>query len=292
MKARPTPRRPAPRRNGAVTAGTIARRMRKSAPIVPILCVFLCVGLWIGRPAAVFAYRPFDSTDAAVADQGALEVELGPVGFVKTGPDRFLVAPTAIFNVGVLRDCELVLEGRNFILLDAAPGETRLRLVDTGLSLKTVLRDGTLQGGTGLSVATEIGALLPTVNDEPGVGGIATVIVSHASRPLTFHLNGAVAISRAHNADLFGGLIVEGPQAWPFVRSPRPSSSTNSVSPRWCRAWWARSGAPGRRCRSTWRCAWRERSARTASSSGPASPGTRRCGGRDATTRAQDPAAR
>jgi len=178
--------------------------------VVPIVCAFV----WIGLPAAARAYRPFDSTDAAVADEGALEIELGPAGFVKTGPDRFLVAPTVILNVGVRHDWELVLEGRHFVLLDPAPGEARFRLEDTGLSLKLVLRDGTLQGGTGPSVATEIGALLPTVRDEPGVGAVATGIVSQRSEPVTLHLNTGAAITRAHNPDLFAGLIIEGPQRW------------------------------------------------------------------------------
>ena len=35
----------------------------------------------IGWSQISFAYRPFDSTDAAVADVGELEVEFGPVQF-------------------------------------------------------------------------------------------------------------------------------------------------------------------------------------------------------------------
>jgi len=36
-------------------------------------------------PLSARAYRPFDGTDAAVADKGEVEIELGPVGFVKQG---------------------------------------------------------------------------------------------------------------------------------------------------------------------------------------------------------------
>ena len=49
---------------------------------------FLCAAL--AMPPLAFAYRPFDSTDAAVAAKGEVELELGPLGFLKTGPDRFL----------------------------------------------------------------------------------------------------------------------------------------------------------------------------------------------------------
>ena len=36
------------------------------------------LALAVAWPIAALAYRPFDSTDAAVADRGELEMELGP----------------------------------------------------------------------------------------------------------------------------------------------------------------------------------------------------------------------
>src|SRR5207253_9284581 len=59
---------------------------------------------------ASFAYRPFDGTDAAVAGRGELEIELGPAGLLRIGPDRFLVAPALIVNLGFADRWELVLE--------------------------------------------------------------------------------------------------------------------------------------------------------------------------------------
>lgn len=181
--------------------------MRRAAAII-----FL--SLAVAMPSLVFAYRPFDSTDAAVVAKGDLEIELGPLGFLKTGPDRFLVAPGAILNLGIARDWELVLQGRHFILLDGMAGESRFRLVDTGLFLKGVLREGSLQEDHGPSVAMELGPLLPTINGESGMGATATVIVSQRWRPVTLHVNGEVALTRAGNPDLFGGVILEGPHGW------------------------------------------------------------------------------
>jgi hypothetical protein len=62
------------------------------------------------RPAS--AYRPFVSTDAAVADPGDLEVEFGAIGFRNGGGGggTSLVAPTIVGNLGVARDLELVGE--------------------------------------------------------------------------------------------------------------------------------------------------------------------------------------
>ena len=182
--------------------------MNSAAAIV----IFPCIAVALPRPA--FAYRPFDSTDAAVAEKGDLELELGPLGFLKTDADRFLVAPAAIFNLGIARDLELVLQGRHFILLDGMAGESRFRLVDTGLFLKGVLREGSLQERHGPSVALELGPLLPTINGESGIGATATLIVSQHWKPVTLHVNGEVTLTRAGNLDLFGGAILEGPREW------------------------------------------------------------------------------
>jgi hypothetical protein len=55
-----------------------------------------------GGPSAL-AYRPFDGTDAAVADPGQLEIELQPVGRLQEGSERFLFAPDVVFNFGLIK---------------------------------------------------------------------------------------------------------------------------------------------------------------------------------------------
>ena len=109
--------------------------------------------LW---PLSARAYRPFNSTDAAVAAKGEVEIEFGPLGFVKEGPDRSLVAPSVILNWGFAERYELVLEGRQFVQLGNEISQPRFRVEDTALSLKAVLLEGGLQEKTGLSVATEL----------------------------------------------------------------------------------------------------------------------------------------
>src|SRR6266700_6318719 len=66
----------------------------------------------IGWSGISFAYRPFDSTDAAVADVGQLEVELGPVQFRRTNEEQTVIAPAYVLNFGFVKNWELVLEGR------------------------------------------------------------------------------------------------------------------------------------------------------------------------------------
>lgn len=162
----------------------------------------------------VYAFRPFDSTDAAVAKRGEVEIEFGPIGLLTDDNQRFLVVPATIFNVGVAENWELVVEGRGFVRVHVMPGERRTTLGDTALSVKGVLRRGVLQGGTGPSIATEVGLLLPTVGAEPGSGGSAAAIVSQRWSKVTLHVNGLLALSRDHQLGGLGGAIVEGPSTW------------------------------------------------------------------------------
>ena len=171
--------------------------------------------LLLSAPAA-HAYRPFDGTDAAVAERDGVEIELGPTGFLRIGSGRFLVAPAVIANLGLADHWELVLEGKQHVLLGSVSSETsRSRIVDTALNIKTVVREGVLQHKPGRSVAIELGMLLPTVNDEPGVGAQGTVILSDRVGPVTAHFNAGLALTRAKNLDLVGSVIVEGPWTWP-----------------------------------------------------------------------------
>jgi hypothetical protein len=175
------------------------------APAIAIVLLF---------PVAARAYRPFDSTDAAVAEKGQLELELGPVGYLREGSDHWLVVPAVIANWGFADRWEFVLEGRQFARLGAAGPEPRLRTDDNAASLKTVLREGGLQEKSGVSLAVEVSVLLPAVNGESGVGTQATFIASERTEPVTLHLNGAAAWTRAHEAGWFAGLIAEGHDAW------------------------------------------------------------------------------
>src|ERR671935_164288 len=62
------------------------------------LCwLMICFVIW---PEDSFAYRPFDSTDAAVADAGQLEIEFGPAGFRRSDAERTVIAPAYVFNYG------------------------------------------------------------------------------------------------------------------------------------------------------------------------------------------------
>lgn len=165
-------------------------------------------------PLGARAYRPFNSTDAAVAAKGEVEIEFGPLGYEIQGPDKALIAPSLIVNWGFADRWEAVLEGRHFVRLGRTIQEPRLRVEDTAFSLKGLLREGTLQEKRGPSIATELSALLPTVNGDSGVGAEGALIVSRRWPDLTVHVNGAAAWTRAHAPGVFGGVILEGHDTW------------------------------------------------------------------------------
>ncbi len=171
----------------------------------------LALSVW---PSMALAYRPFDSSDASVAGRGEVEVELGSLGYLVEGPDRTLVAPSLALSWGFAERWEAVLEGRHAVELGSHIEGPRLRLEDTGVSVKRVLREGSLQEKAGPSIATEAGVSLPTIHDEPGVGASWALVVSQRWRNLTVHVNGAAIWTRAHRPAAFGGLIFEVHDAW------------------------------------------------------------------------------
>src|SRR6266403_2121172 len=70
------------------------------------------------------AYRPFDGTDAAVAELDNIEIELGPAEYVRQGDERMLIAPNVRVNYGFAKGWEAVLEGKTTHGLSAAARHT------------------------------------------------------------------------------------------------------------------------------------------------------------------------
>ena len=159
----------------------------------------------VAQPAA--AYRPFDGTDAAVADEGEVEIEFQPAGAFSAGPTKPL--SEAVFNYGFADRWELVLQGTAQVLPEAAGPLS----VSNGAFLKYVLLPGVLQEKQGPSVATEFGLLLPPAGGS-GVGFSWTGIVSQRWDWGTIHLNTAANLTPDQHGELFFDAIIEGPNKW------------------------------------------------------------------------------
>ncbi len=157
------------------------------------------------------AYRPFDGTDADVAKVGEFELELGPSHFYTQGGRQYLLAPAAVLNLGFARNLELVSDFKDFVGLNPGPRESTVRVLDTDVLLKWVLRRGRLQGESGLSLALEVGPWLPELGGDDRVGAQANFICSYRFGSGTLHFNEQAALTRAHQFDAFSSVILEGP---------------------------------------------------------------------------------
>ena len=170
------------------------------------------VGVAMVGSTASFAYRPFDGTDAAVADVKEVEIELQPAGMMRQNAQTSLIAPFMIFNYGFAKNWELVLQGQGqFPLTNSDEGAS---LNGVGAFLKHVLREGSLQEASGPSVAIEFGPLLPGIHADNGYGASFGTIVSQRWDWGTVHANVVTELTRDQHADFFLGGIVEGPSKW------------------------------------------------------------------------------
>jgi hypothetical protein len=175
-----------------------------SASAAPAL-VGLCVAIW---PDPAAAYRPFDGTDAAVADVGEVEIEFQPAGVVRAGSTTRALSD-AIFNYGFADRWELVLQGT----AQTPPEGAGPISVANAAFLKYMVQPGALQGKQGPSIATEFGPLLPDVGGS-GAGFSWTGIVSQRWDWGTVHLNVETNLTPDQRGEFFFDAIIEGPNKW------------------------------------------------------------------------------
>ena|SRR5258708_6986902 len=82
------------------------RCLRWSAGVSAIIASVLTLSM----PA--LAYRPFDGTDAAVAEPGEMEIELQPAGAQRASSQTTLIAPATVINYGFAKNWEAILQGQ------------------------------------------------------------------------------------------------------------------------------------------------------------------------------------
>lgn len=166
--------------------------------------------LGIASAAPVHALRPFDGTDADVAKPGVVELEFGYFGYLREDSQKSVMAPAAVFNLGLEHGNELVVEGRVRNRVHAEADTQRTTFQDAAISLKQVHRAGVLQDAAGPSIASECGILLPTVAGDR-TGATCAGILSQQWGTAAVHFNAAIGKNREGNWEKFLGAIVMGP---------------------------------------------------------------------------------
>ena len=89
-----------------------------------------------------------------------------------------------------------------------------MQITDAALSIKEVLRNGCLQGGSGLSIANEWSVLAPDTRSQQTWGGEISTIFSKRWSALTIHINVINELSRTRHYVSSLGPIIEGPYTW------------------------------------------------------------------------------
>lgn len=168
--------------------------------------LLVAAALGVAREAA--AYRPFDGTDADVADVGIFEWEQG--GELARNAQRNYVGAPAVLNLGFARSFETVIDLEPRAALDPPLGEERFALVGTDLFLKWVFCRGALQGERGPSLALEGGALLPEFHGDARFGAQLSLIASERWHFAILHLNALGAWTRLGHPGALGSVIFEG----------------------------------------------------------------------------------
>jgi len=185
-------------------------------------------------PTAASAYRPFDGTDADVAEAKTVEVEVAPAELLSQEGSHAFRAPSLALSFGLGDGYELGLDGANVVTPHPEPGEPRLQFIDAAMSVKKLLRGGTLQEKHGPSVAAEFELEFPG-RGQAHLGSELRGILSTAGPPGVVHLQaalertpegtdattGAFIIETAQHSGLHGAmeLGVEAERAGPPVQS-------------------------------------------------------------------------
>ena len=112
----------------------------RTPPVSLTFRTFSIVSLLLFSPPVAWGYRPFVSTDAAVADVKEMEIELGYFNLEREKGRNTFIVPKVVLNYGLIQNLELVGE-----FGVAEPSHGSVRLTDPGLSLKAVLKEGVLQ---------------------------------------------------------------------------------------------------------------------------------------------------
>jgi hypothetical protein len=187
------------------------KNMRKfSTTILLSILPYFIISFMLGVSDA-FAYRPFVSTDAAVADKNEWEIELGLFSMSHDKGQNVIFIPSLRINYGISKNWEIVGE---FDLQVYKEGKDRdSELTEPALFLKGVLREGILQDQEGSSFVVEMGVLLPSTVEGKRKAGIEGIVVfSGKTSDLIYHLNLGGELDREEFAPHgIWGIILEYP---------------------------------------------------------------------------------
>tara|TARA_R100001377_G_C3194381_1_gene111994 strand:- start:2543 stop:3313 length:771 start_codon:yes stop_codon:yes gene_type:complete len=176
----------------------------------------------------VFAGRPFDGTDPALVGVNEFEIKLGPLDFKRDASKLNWHTPMFGLNYGLTENWEL-----NFgVEAERADHhENRFRENASEIGVKHLLRKGSIQGYSGLSVAMEL-SFEKSSEVATKTGSSLAAIIGNQWDWGSLYLNVATERTPEQENEVFTGIIFEGNsdnRLRPVVEFTRVSS--NHASP-------------------------------------------------------------
>jgi len=159
----------------------------------------LALGLLL-CPLDAWGYRPFVSTDAAVADPQEMESELGYFSLERNKDDNTFRIPSLVLNYGVLENWEVVGEFK------LEEGGHDVNIVDPGLSLKACSVRACCRGRTDSGSPSRRDCFCPHRSEEnegSASKGLVLLAVGSRGSPIT-SMSGEVCNERTPNHSASG----------------------------------------------------------------------------------------
>ena len=100
--------------------------------------------VFVTHVSDVYAYRPFDSTDAAVVKKGETEIEIGVYNFTNDKGLDEITIPSIIYNYGLTDTWEFIAEFDIQIYKEGDDDDREFKA--PAAFLKNVFKEGFLQG--------------------------------------------------------------------------------------------------------------------------------------------------
>lgn len=180
----------------------------------------LVVASLLVAPGRANAYL-IDLNDAAVLDHGSMALELQPIGYYQTligEEEHQLIAPSFQLYWGLADGWDVLYLARGFGLLDGDPDQGAYSFDSQMIAFRAMVRDGSYccsDDGEGPSMTVQVGAWLPGIEGDPGVGASAAFLIAQQWPEGTLHGNVWFNLTRELTFELFVSVVYESPADWP-----------------------------------------------------------------------------
>ncbi|MBX3271133.1 MAG: hypothetical protein KF729_12780 [Sandaracinaceae bacterium] len=161
-----------------------------------------------------------DLNDARVTDPGRMEIEFQPAGYYMTllgEEERYLIAPSMQWSIGLATDWDLLHLTRGYVRLDDAD-EPPYSIQEHFVAVRRMLVNGAYNDDEleGPSLALQIGVYIPGALGPDNFGSSVAILFGWGTDAGSFHANVWLTYTQYETIDVFSTVMYEGPPDWPL----------------------------------------------------------------------------